>query len=81
MRHRHLIDSAGLTPAAIDDILEHGSPQDWYELRREVDADPFGRVADDIARVCRGHAIYGASSLWLRYVEQVRKAASRPPRA
>jgi hypothetical protein len=76
MRHRRLVEGTGLTPAAIDDILERGSPRDWCELRRVVDEEPFGRVADDVVRVCRGHAIYGASPLWLRYIEQLRARAS-----
>ena len=77
MRHRHLIDAAGLGPAAIDDILEHGAPRDWYRLRCAVDADPFGRVAEDVLRVCQGHAIYGASPLWSKYIAELRTAATK----
>jgi hypothetical protein len=75
MKHRHLSDGVGLVPAAIDDILDRGDPADWTELWRVVEADPFGRVAEDVLRLCREHAMYGTSRLWPAMIAQAREDA------
>ena len=75
MKHRHLTDDAGLSPAAIDDILDRGEPGDWTDLWRVVEADPFGRVAEDVLRLCREHAMYGTSRLWPAMIAQAREDA------
>ena len=63
MKHRHLVEGVGLVPAAIDDILEHGMPEDWNELWAAVERDPWGKVAEDILRICAAHEMYGTSPL------------------
>ncbi len=37
MKHRHLVDDAGLIPAAIDDILDRGDPADWRSWDEVLD--------------------------------------------
>ncbi|MBC5800347.1 MAG: hypothetical protein GIX03_05110 [Candidatus Eremiobacteraeota bacterium] len=73
MKHRHLPDDVGLTRAAIDDILDRGSPADWTDLMRTVAQNPFGAVADDVLRVCCAHAMYGTSKLWPAAIAQLRR--------
>jgi hypothetical protein len=77
MRHRHLVEGIGFAPAAIDDILEHGSPEDWSKLWVEVERDPWGRVAQDIVRICAAHEMYGTSRLWPRMIELQREERLR----
>ncbi len=77
MKHRHLEDDAGLSPAAIDDILDRGSPADWTALWRVVEADPFGQVASDVVRICAAHYMYGTSRLWPAMVALAREDAAR----
>ena len=72
MKHRHLVEGVGLVPAAIDDILEHGRPEDWNELWAAVERDPWGKVAEDILRICAAHEMYGTSRLWTRMIEKAR---------
>ena len=79
MTHRHLRADVGLTLAALDDILEHGGPEDWVRVRRAIDAEPFGDVADRVVKICRQHETYGTSNLWLYYVAHKRDASHRGP--
>lgn len=53
MKHRHLVDSATLSAAAIDDIIDRGGRTEWLELARRARADT--RVMEKIARVCAAH--------------------------
>ncbi len=76
MKHRHLTDDVGLIPAAIDDILDQGDPADWSDLWRVVEADPFGRVATDVLRICGAHAMYGTSRLWPAMIALAREEHS-----
>ena len=66
MKHRHLRESVGLTSAAIDDILDRGSLNDWVALRDAAKHDTT--TADRILRVCRAHTMYGTSPLWIEVV-------------
>lgn len=66
MRHRYLVDDVGYTTAAIDDILDRGSLDDWLDLRDAAKGDKA--IADRIERVCRAHEMYGTSALWLEIV-------------
>jgi hypothetical protein len=63
MRHRHLNDDVGLTSAAIDDILNHGSLADWLELRDAANNER--KVAEKIIAIFRAHHVYGTSLLWI----------------
>lgn len=73
MKHRHLHDNAGLTLPSLDDILEYGGPEDWLEVRRAIDAEQFGEVAENVLSLCRHHEMYGTSRLWIHYVERSRR--------
>lgn len=51
MDHRHLSGDA-LSLAAIDDIIERGSRQDWARLGKASLNDPSGKIAGRIERIC-----------------------------
>jgi hypothetical protein len=72
MKHRHLIDGVGYTPAAVEDILDRGKPADWAELRDAVVADPNGPVAQTVLDVCRSTYLYGTSALWSAFIAALR---------
>jgi hypothetical protein len=69
VRHRHLIDGVGLTTAAIDDILDRGSLDDWLSLRDAAKRDKA--IAERIVRICRAHEMYGTSPLWIAVVNRL----------
>ncbi len=73
MKHRHLVDDVGLTPAAIADILERGKPNDWVELRNVIESDPNGDVSETVLKLCRAYHMYGTSNLWPAYIETLRR--------
>jgi hypothetical protein len=66
VKHRHLVEDAGYTMAAIDDILDRGKLHDWSALYRAAHDDRT--IAMKIASICRWHYMYGTSALWLRIV-------------
>ena len=72
MKHRHLVDGVGYTPAAVEDILDRGKPADWVELRDIVVADPHGTVAETVLEVCRSTDMYGTSALWSALIAALR---------
>jgi hypothetical protein len=76
MKHRHL-NEAGFTLAAIEDILERGTVPDWAPLVREIQADPFGVVAEKTLRICAARDIYGSSKLFRRVIETARLSHTR----
>jgi hypothetical protein len=69
VRHRHLNDDVGLTAAAIDDILDRGSLDDWLMLRDAAKNDKT--IADMIVHICRAHEMYGTSPLWIATIERM----------
>lgn len=69
MRHRYLVDDVGYTTAAIDDILDRGSLDDWLALRDAAKVDKT--IADRILRVCRAHEMYGTSPLWIEMIDRL----------
>jgi hypothetical protein len=69
VRHRHLVDGVGLTTAAIDDILDRGTLDDWIELRDAAKRNEA--IAEMIAHVCRAHVMYGSSPLWIEVVNRL----------
>jgi hypothetical protein len=77
VRHRHLVEGVGFAVPVIDDILERGAPEDWCELWAEVERDPWGRVADEILRLCAVHEMYGTSKLWPRMIALERQERVR----
>lgn len=72
MKHRHLVDGVGYTPAAVEDILDRGKPSDWAALRDVVVADPYGTVAQTVLDVCRSTYMYGTSALWSALIAALR---------
>ena len=50
MIHRHIVDSAGYTCAAIDDVIGRGSRADWNDLARAMSGDHS--LIGKILRVC-----------------------------
>jgi hypothetical protein len=72
MKHRHLVDGVGYTPAAVEDILDRGKPSDWAALRDIVVAEPQGVVAQAVLDVCRSTYMYGTSALWSALIAALR---------
>ena len=69
MRHRHLTDDAGFSPAAIDDIISRGVWKDWAELRQAAVDDQ--NVLRDIRRVCEAYVSDPCEQrhhFWMRFV-------------
>ena len=50
MFHRHIVESAIPSLAAIDDIIDRGGVEDWRELKARADAD--SSLLEKILRVC-----------------------------
>ncbi len=50
MNHRHIIEKAKVSRAAIDDIIGRGKLTDWHELRHKADADVS--LVEKILAVC-----------------------------
>jgi len=79
MIHRHLDYPADSEPdelpmAAIADLLERGDLDDWRPLAATIARDPFGHVAERVARVIDSFPMYGTSALWRAYLERRRAA-------
>lgn len=51
MDHRHLSGDS-LSLAAVDDIIERGSRQDWARLGQAALNDRTGEIAQRIERIC-----------------------------
>ena len=70
MFHRHL-NHERLTPAALDDVIDRGTREDWDELARALDGRPD--LIEDVHRICRARAqdpTWGdRHRVWLRYIE------------
>lgn len=72
MQHRNLKDNAGFTAAAIDNILERGTPEDWKILADEVIKDPHGGLAQRVYDIAKAHYMYGTSALWVGLITKWR---------
>lgn len=76
MRHRHLHDTVGYEPVAVEDIISRGLWQDWVELRQAAIDDPS--LLDVIERVCQAatHDPYAQRHhFWLNHVRYRRESA------
>lgn len=73
MKHRHL-NQEGFTPAAIEDILDRGRMPDGAELIAVIQADPFGKVAEETLALCELEELdlHGAP-VFRRVIAQARK--------
>lgn len=72
MKHRHLVHEE-FTAAAIEDILDRGRMPDWEPLIAAIEADPYGKVAEQTLKLCE-RPLY-AAPVFRRVI-----AAARPPR-
>lgn len=75
MQHRHIAPQ-NLSSAAIDDIIERGSLQDWYELSAAARSDRD--ALDRIERIARARAADPSDQrfhFWLRYAARCRAAS------
>jgi hypothetical protein len=84
--HRHL-DIAPDTPPeelpldALDDLLDRGDFDDWHALAAAVRADPHGRLAERVLRLCGSHTMYGTSRLWPEFIARLRGDTSAAVRS
>ncbi|MGI8517894.1 MAG: helix-turn-helix domain-containing protein [Acidimicrobiia bacterium] len=81
MIHRHLdypadSDLEELPMVAIADLLERGDLNDWRPLAATIAREPFGDVAERVARVIDSFPMYGTSALWRAYLERRRAAVA-----
>lgn len=81
--HRHLDYPSDAAPeqwpvAAIVDLLDRGDLDDWKPLLAAIARDPFGPVAESVARLIDAFPMYGTSRLWRAYLERRR---ANPPDA
>ncbi len=82
MKHRHLLPGFEMSTAAIADVLERGSLDDWRELARAVRADPEGPSARAVERVLDfGPHLYGTSPLWRAFLAAGRSGGPPVDRA
>ena len=51
-------------PVYLEEVLSHGSLNDWRELRRKIADRPFGPEANALEKVLKATNIYGMTSLW-----------------
>ena len=77
MRHSHLNDDVGFTPAVTGDILERGSTEDWLKPLETAGHDQA--IADRIMRVRRAHETFGTLALWIDIVDPSNKRRRSPP--
>lgn len=87
MTHRHL-EYAAETPAeelplaAIVDILGRGDLRDWKPLADAITRDPYGALAERVARLVDAYPMYGTSPLWRAWIDRCRaRAEGRRPLA
>ena len=84
MHHRHL-DGAPDTPvqelplAALDDILDRGTVEDWRPLLRAVRSDPHGALAGRVLHLCARHEMFGTSRLLPLWIEALRARCGAAP--
>jgi DNA-binding XRE family transcriptional regulator len=77
LRFRHLDYAPGtpvasLGPAAVEALLDRGDLDDWKPLAHEIARDPWGETAETVHRLCDAHPMYGTSSLWRSWIDQLR---------
>lgn len=77
MKHRHLTHES-FTLAAIDDIIERGQMVDWVDLIKEIEADPFGDIAEKTLKICEHHQVYGSTKYFQNLVAISRKSENTP---
>jgi len=66
-----------LGPAALDDLLERGTLDDWAPLAAALKAEPHGPLADTVLRVIAANPKYGTSQLWRNWIGRLRKQSKQ----
>lgn len=87
MRHRHLdvapdTRAGDLPLAALDDVLDRGTIEDWRPLLRAIRSDPHGALAGRVLHLCARHEMFGTSRLlpvWIGTLRAHSGAASKGP--
>jgi hypothetical protein len=73
MKHRHLTHEE-FTLAAIEDILARGRMPDWVPLITEIQADPYGEIAEKTRALC-ARPLFGAP-IFRRVLAAARRSRS-----
>lgn len=68
MKHRHLLATGayGFSFAAIDDIIERGTLEDWLTLLEAAETDIA--IAEKILAIASATEHYGGSKLFERFI-------------
>lgn len=82
IHHRHLdydedVPLAERGPAAIDDVLERGTIEDWVPLLRVIGDDPHGPLAATVLRLLEANPRYGTGPLLRTWIVRRRGQAPR----
>lgn len=81
MEHRHILPGHEDTVPAVEDVLDRGTVDDWRALAQRVVADPGGPAARSLQVVLDHVPMYGTTTLWRHFLEEVRDAHPQgPPR-
>lgn len=64
MKHRHIQNDIDGSIAAIEDILDRGTINDWRKLYKIIRTDPWGEMAGKVEVVIKSHYMYGTSKIW-----------------
>jgi hypothetical protein len=78
MDHRHLTHQ-GLTLAALDDLIEHGTLADWQPVLARVRREPFGPVAARIERLLGQRDYEESGAVWRLYLVYARARMPQSP--
>lgn len=62
-----------LGAASLDDLLSRGDLESWLPLAQTVQREPHGALADTILQLCQSHEMYGTSSLWITWIDLLRR--------
>lgn len=80
MIHRHINKGFEDSVAAVEDVLDNGTEDDWRELARHIMEDPTGSYAKSLRVVLSHVRIYGVTRLWQDFLRVVETGVlPRPP--
>lgn len=79
MRHRHIVEGYEDSVAAVEDILDRGSVEDWGALARKVRENPHGEAARSLRIVLANTYIYGTTAIWRAFLERVERRHRQKP--
>lgn len=70
MKHRGIKPGYEWTTAAIADVLDRGTADDWRELASRIRADRSGTYARAVRQILAHMDLYGTKTLWLDYLDR-----------